>query len=369
MNFPRLYAFTLLAVAISNNAQSQDSYAHCTSVYLTATRNLNITNNSYSQLNAVFDEYCSQDGSMKTASGSANFEAVVKKIPIKFHGDSASSEQKVSSFCRQYNSIRYEAQASSEISDTVVTEALRLLNDCVRATQAGLIIELTSADQINFALRFEFSTNLSPVKVQGAAVGSNLTCTTQIKKEDGSVKRLTLDEGTYEEFQSAFNIICKRNGIKSASGDEYYPPTSFVIATNLASYGVNMPAEQISGEFLASDIYQKLISLNDRIDNHEASINQRLSVFDQQHQFLANRVSNFVDNLDVETFILTYGDTELADFELINREHLNCGEDVYERARQLCTGGALSYDHLIFSGPNGQCGYSAFEFVCIEKPY
>ena len=90
-----------LALAIATCFTVSNAFAqfeHCESVYQTATRNLQISEASYSSLNVLFDDYCEASGEMKTSAASGGLDAVVKAIPIKLSGSASNSSQRMRNY-------------------------------------------------------------------------------------------------------------------------------------------------------------------------------------------------------------------------------------------------------------------------------
>lgn len=131
-------------------------YDHCIDVYKAATRNLLVSENSYSSVNTIFDNYCEVSGEAKSSNSSAGIEAVIKQIPISFTGQSGSSEQRMKNFCKTYSSVRFDTAASRSLADTVVVDALKSFNECVAITQAGVRISHSAPTGLESTFSFQF---------------------------------------------------------------------------------------------------------------------------------------------------------------------------------------------------------------------
>ena len=118
-------------------------------------------------------------------------EATIKQIPVKFSGSAASTEERMSNFCRSYKDVRFSAVSASYKSDQVVVDALRAFNRCEETVRKFVFITFVSPNNISSVFTFQFGNNMT-YQLQGATLDKGIECKTVNPENNESV---TLGQG------------------------------------------------------------------------------------------------------------------------------------------------------------------------------
>lgn len=75
-----------VSLVLSSIAYAQSPVDVCMAMVTNAVRNVKIKTSSSSFLNIVYDNYCEQDGSVKSSAFNAGLSVIVQNIPVGFSG-------------------------------------------------------------------------------------------------------------------------------------------------------------------------------------------------------------------------------------------------------------------------------------------
>lgn len=355
-----------LALAIATCFTVSNAFAqfeHCESVYQTATRNLQISEASYSSLNVLFDDYCEASGEMKTSAASGGLDAVVKAIPIKLSGSASNSSQRMRNFCKNYSSTRFETAASSTLADTVVVEALRSYNQCIAISNVGVIISQSAPEPLQATFSFSFKNELD-YQLQGVQVGRNMEC--HVKKPDGDLVEAGL--GTTLNIDKNYSAFCKRTALVSEDGRQrYYPRTSVTFASNHGAYSAIYAAEEVEDIELAS-------ALNTRIGNTEKLVSQLSATVANNYNALSASINNNTSSVQGSVDSLRNALTvkvvkvmrgEHHRYAQPNWVHVGCG-DPNAWINSQCAGYERIERTQVFQVSGDRCGYTYIIGSCLN---
>jgi hypothetical protein len=342
----------------------EHAVATCESVYERATRNFLFTEDSHSELFALFDKVCERTGDLKTETTDTEADVVIKAVPIKFQGAHASSRDRVRNFCREYRSTRMSDKLSRVRTSDVVVEALENFNICM-AVDADFDINVEHAFVDPGAIIFDFkfrgvNTRLS---VSDVAHSKNIQCTsTNIKRDGDDDGRVTFGpEQDNIIAESSFNIVCRRVGEEDGAGGTQYQPAFVGIATDLGTYKVSMPADEIYSAELASDARAQISSL---IASNTA-ISETLRKAESENTTLEQHVGSLQTRLDqsrVEVKHFTLGDPGGPGIGY------GCGIAATTVIAQLCEGAKQTTAPVqtgIRAGGPGGCGVASYVVGCM----
>lgn len=346
-----MLAMTSDAIAQANN---------CPVVYENATRNLNVSESSFSSMNVIFDEYCSSDASKKSKSGSVAAEAVVKKVPFKFSGSAANAEEKLSNFCRNYRDTRYSTASSSSSSDQVVVEALRAFNQCEEIARRNIFISFVSPNNISSVFSFQFGNNVS-YQLQGVTTDRNIACTTLHPETNNEI---TLTPSTYFSFSRNFSVSCVRSPEQLTSGAKYYPRTGVTFASNHGPYFISFPAEEIADGEFASRIEARLVAIEANAETIRNESKQRdvdLGAELKSETAKLNSIKNMTDKIRVKSWLFERSPGQT----LTASTHIGCGSAEEELAKLCPAPNRADLQMLRPPMSGGTCGINFWMGTCL----
>lgn len=355
---PRRYNVGIIALSIVAFipvlalAQEGDN---CSAVYQTATRNLNINENSYSSLNTVFDAYCSASGEKKSKNKTIGVDAIISQIPIKFSGTSGSAEERFNNFCSTYKDVRFTTSASSSYSNQVVVDALRAFNQCEEILRRNINIIYASPNDLSSVFSFQFGTNTS-YELQGVTTDKGLSCSVV----DEDKKSIPANKDSYLTFKRNFTVSCEREGSPKASGGTYYPRTGVVFGSNHGPYSMMFPAQEIEDVEFATALEQRMKAIENHVSAIKESTDQSIKTLQFEDTKNAQIVTNLKSNMSVKTLPVMYGQSNPVPSTFF---HIPCNQDLNAWVQSQCPKQKTHLQH-IWTTAGGQCGYGYFVATC-----
>lgn len=339
-------------------------YNHCVSVYQTATRNLQISEASYSSINTIFDDYCETSGESKSSNSSAGIEAVIKQIPIKFSGKKGKSKQRMKNFCKSYSNVRNDTAASRELANTVVVDALKSFNECIAITQAGIKIIHNAPTGLEGTFSFQFGNNLE-YELQGVQTGQNIECSMQSPNDSELIK---LDKSSAYLMKTNFSAFCNRIPLENNEKErQSYPRTNVTFASNHGSYSVIYPEEEIEGVQFASMIDRRVSAVESRLSqlsktmvDNKASL---MNLIDKKASDAEKNLTAFINRLNVKIFKVMRGEHHANAHP--NWTTVGCG-DINSYLQSQCPNQTITQTQ-VFQRRGNKCGYTYVVAACITK--
>lgn len=339
----RVWPF-LVSVALTF-ASTQNAYA-CDEVYLNATRNLHITESSYSELNALYDQYCSYDGKSSSRDSSFGIDVVVKKIPVKFTGQATSSSEAVSNFCRNYRSVRFAKGSQSAISSEVVVDALEKYNECRRIASNGVLISHTFVNPGAILFDFKFGRPSINFQLQSVTHGPAVNCGSTALSGDGS--NIALDGSKALSISTDFNIQCTRVATQTATGQQF-DATWIGLGTNFGSYGISLPQDEIYNNDLKSETTKQISDLQEMLN----AVNKEKN----KTQILYDRLKN--------TKLLSFGVVIGQRDPGHGWRFYGCGSKIGDIVKLECPKAISTATDKLWDENGDQCGYAHFTVSCV----
>ncbi len=340
-----------LVLACTTGAFAETAVQQCGIVYSTATRNISISESSYSSLNSIYDDYCSASGETNVSSSSIGIDAVIKSIPVKFSGNQGNNSQRMQNFCRTYSEVRYSSSASSAQQDTVVVEALQSFNDCLKIAGNGVLVELSTTNGTNSSFSFQFGSGVK-YELQGVVPERNIECSMRLGADSDPI---SLDKNSYVNIDRNFSINCVRIPIPRDDGSQFLPRTSVIIASNQGPYSAVFPAEEILDVEYATMLAKRMSSIEDRA---AAIANDLRKYVDENNENLAS----LKEKLQVKTFLAFTGEKR----ESLQGEWLYAGREsgtIDGWAKQAC-GNLKTHIQPISEIGGNCCGYVRYVVSC-----
>lgn len=337
---------------------------HCVAVYQTATRNHFMSEASYSSLNTIFDDYCNATGEVKSSATSVGFEALASKLPLKFAGQTASSQTRVENFCRSYSSVRYDTAASGAQSDTVVVDALRAFNDCLAISRANVRVIHTAPTGLEGTFSFQFGSGVE-YRLQGVQTGTNLKC--QMQSPNGEL--VDLGRSSNLTFRETFSAFCNREPHSTtADGRKTYPRTSVTFASNHGPFSVIYPEEEVQGVEFATAITSRMQATEARLTQLamvlEESKKDTVALIDSKTGAVKTQLDTFRKNLNVKVLKVMVGEHRVHGLPHWYSD-LGCG-DVNAWAKNQCPNHEI-FPQMISTRHGDKCGYTYYVITCVGK--
>jgi hypothetical protein len=199
-------AFTSLSATANAQADLQ-----CPGIARTL-KEFSISTSSSSYLNSVFDSYCDSTGTKKSSSGSIGLDTVVKAIPIQFTGNTASSDEGMTNFCRTYASVATSQERKFTQQEKMASKALDTVTECLRLQSKGVVIthDFVNLERATFFLQSSIN---QKVTLSGVAITGKVTCQGQVA---GALRQF--NESTNLVVSKTQNFACKREPSTTGPG-------------------------------------------------------------------------------------------------------------------------------------------------------
>src|SRR5262249_33828276 len=239
--------------------------------------------------------HCLRTGERKKFRWDSSMGVVIEGLPVNMTGNAQADLDKMSNFCHNYSSLRYEKGRQEAGTSTVVVEALSNFNACKEIeAEAGVTVAHQFADPNAVVVNFNFRGGGTRVmSVQGVVTSPNLSCRSNRAKSAG--KGDIVNAQTRFEERNNFTILCTRAGQKTTKGTVEFAPGALAIATNIASYAISMQSDSVYSNELASNATARINELH--------ASNTALTKEREALQALKQRV----DNLKVEVHSVITG--------------------------------------------------------------
>ncbi|QQS12081.1 MAG: hypothetical protein IPK81_21595 [Rhodospirillales bacterium] len=260
-----LIAAAATAIADPSPVAAQSS---CQVIYQTATRNRSSDYNQQSMMLSIYDEYCAADGSLREKKIDTSADLVIKQIPVKFTGNYADTRQAFSNFCKKHNEERRSGSLTISERDSVVTDALRLFNECEQVRNSNVNIQITpSDDSIQFNFKLTANDKLS---IMGFQASANISCILNESPTDDKQqpeKGLKLTTDFVKKVTTNFAVLCTRAAIKSdkPDGELRYAASSISIVTDKGTIGASLPVTQVFDYVTAKEVDTRFRALQDEL--------------------------------------------------------------------------------------------------------
>lgn len=265
----------------SSTAWSEDS---CDSVFTENIRNLRFEETSIAELNTIYDNYCSASGETNSKYLNTDLEAVVKKIPVKFSLNKGSASERMESFCKLYNEVRYKDEYRTVSTSEVLISALQQYNVCRKIAKESGVRVTRSSGTTAFTIFFEFLEQNRVLKLEHVATSPNLKCSTT--SIDG--KKQMLDSSTAHEFRSNFEILCQRDQMILSDGTTEYQAGSVEIGTTFGPYSIPIFADALYNNQLASEATKTIADLTAQTQSDAATLAKLQTENEQLKKSLAD---------------------------------------------------------------------------------
>ena len=321
----------------------------CDDVYRDAVRNRNFSESDYSSLNTVYDQLCTSTGEKNSSGWNVGLNVIVEDLPIGLTAGGKDNSEKVTNFCHNYHSLRYDASHKVAQSDEVVVAALKNYNSCKEIEfRTGVVVTHKFANPDALLVNFDFKNANTFLKIDGV-LATNLTC----RSNEAPKGQEALSKTSNFEMRANFVISCYR--VRSSTPDKgaayAYLPASLAIGTNIDLYTLSMEADSLYNNNVASDATAKIRGLQQTLSAEQGK-NVELSNFKAR-----------VDKMNVDIIPVVTGDAHPGGGGTWYPTNTNM-DDVTKKL--LCPGAVWSGWKRIATEGGGGHGYGRNAVVCIR---
>lgn len=325
---------------------------------LSLTRNLTFEQKSIRVAQNIYSQYCSGSTLKSGSSFSLGLDVVIEQVPIGLKLGSGSTKEKVEHLCSQYSNWYANNTASVSLAISTSDKAIDAWVSCQELEKQDVFFSVNPQKEL---VGFGVRRGTDVIDFLGMDyVDTHLSC---FGPFGDSGKQVLIDKDTRFTLSTSKEqpITCRRT-YQSKDGIEYLASTEVSIsAEGRPPLIIPLPREEKYEPSFASEINEKITAL-------DARLSTRISNTDKSVVNLLNRVAKFAKNLDVDSFIVTYGDPPRKDWHDFDHAWVGCG-NLDAKAKDLCKGGILTQSDELTHFAGGNCGYVVKRYTCLKKKF
>jgi hypothetical protein len=270
--FARRCCTAFIAFALSSVcALAQTAVSGCDTLLTKGLRDYNISSESTSSLNNIFNQYCYADGRANTSAFNAGLSAIIYSVPISLTLGSTDASQATTNFCKTYKGSSFYNNNVDTYQEKIVQRAYDSYDACVRLQSEGFYVthDLLTSDKAQILLRAGVG---KPIEVDGLDSTSNITCVGP--DGTGTGNKINYSVATQHKSDIAIGIFCTRQSRQDASGVTVYDEGSVAIALLGDKYNFYWPKSQILPENIASQVQSSILQLRGAMAASNVQFNQ-----------------------------------------------------------------------------------------------
>jgi hypothetical protein len=254
----------------AQNVQNTDADG-CNSVLVYTGRDYTLEERKWSTASTLYDSYCSAEHVKQGFSFDSGMDAVVEEIPFKGKLSGSNNNERMQSFCKQYNTEFAAFEKTHKEASIVVNNSVNAWLECKKLATRGVIF-VPQVGQTQFTVGIK---NLSPdeVKVKKILYDSKaLSCV--VDDSDQSPTSTEVTDKTTKKLASgsaynSWNIACARKGEKKNDGSTMYPAFDFTVTTSKGNLLMPIAHDTAIPYQYASEIKTDIDGVNGRIKSQE----------------------------------------------------------------------------------------------------
>jgi hypothetical protein len=245
----------------------------CSDVLQKAGRNYIEDDYANATASLLYDQQCSGATYKNSGGFGASLEAIIDSIPLKFGATGSNDTERMSNFCRTYNSLLINNTQSVRISNTVVGESVRAWLECKRLASQGI-------DFRPAILRTQFTVAVRRTSGAAASITSVLydsklaNCTVP---ENGKAAKATISTNIALVDDREVVISCIRSAVKKQDGAMEYPAIDLSIVTDRGTLALPVLQDAAMPELWASQIQSHITRTEKDLNDRMAKLNGRVS--------------------------------------------------------------------------------------------
>jgi hypothetical protein len=229
----------------------------------------------------IYSQHC-EGGSAKTSSTTTvGLEAVVKAIPVKFNFGTGSNDERLNSFCKNYQA-NYSSYSKENLDRSIVVrESLKAFDDCINMASKDIYFSpKIGRTQVAIDVR----RGGEPASIQGITYDKTKIQCMLPPNASGPARIATVDSFRPLE-QAYFPIICERKVKSGVKGAEEYPRAEISIATNRGILLLPIPEDALLPGAWSSELRGQLDNMKAKLDAElaaNAQLRQRIAVVESR---------------------------------------------------------------------------------------
>ena len=208
----------------------------------------------------IYDQQCDGSQSKKSSNLSIGLDTVIESIPTKFNLGSGSSSEKITNFCRTFNSeLNVNSNLYSE-RNLVSVDAVKQWGECIRLYGEGIVFNpIVNTRQAIIQLS---KRTADPVTVTGIQFDTDqLSCTVPDDDNTSSATKASMDTRKQIRDGNIWTASCNRQAILDKQV-KIYPETDLTVHTTKGSFSLLIQADTAIGSQSANEITRKINVIN-----------------------------------------------------------------------------------------------------------
>ncbi|MCD0161807.1 hypothetical protein IHN63_10870 [Deinococcus sp. 6YEL10] len=342
-----------MLLSIITVAQAQTKQAACEVVYSDSVRNISSETKRSVEANSLFDQHCSASGEVKSSGMGIDFSAVVKNIPVKLGINTSNSSEAMQQFCKIYQTSDYAQLDVSSFNSSVVTDALKLYNQCKVLEGNNVKASHVTAGTRAVTFSFDFDKNKVNVVFDHIQFDTSLAKCTSTAFNPLGFPSVISPKTRRSTISRPFSVTCVRIPQKTPNGNRY-PPVSIEISTNFGPYVVNLPGDQEYSYQVASKALAQINLLKSQVT--------KLNTDKIQDVALKDALSKRINDANVTAHTVVVGQYGKGGWQ-----HFGCDTKIADIWKLLCPNSKIfGSQNSVNSHSGDQCGYSYYLFACLN---
>ncbi len=261
-------AIGLISLCCSAHAQEGDNCKDVLSArsYSTETANIGLAVK-------IYEQNCQGSQSKKSSSLSVGLDTVIQSVPLKFNLGSGSGSERLSHFCKTFDSAYQGNESYFKNASDVAGDAASSWLSCMSFAAKGISFKpsIASTQLVVDIAR----TNATPASVEGITYDEKLlSCTAP--NTNATPGRTKVDESSVKDLtESYWTVTCRR--IPQVQGDDsVYPKADISIGTTKGAFIMPIPPDASHPYQWSSEMQAKIRLLEERLAESNNRMNARI---------------------------------------------------------------------------------------------
>jgi hypothetical protein len=267
MNKKRMLKFVVPFALAASQVVSAQEYDNCRDVLVYSARNYSVEDSQLGLLVNLHDQFCDNSTEKSGQNFDSSLSIMVKAMPLGGKLSGSTSQEKVASFCKNFDAEYRRNESHYKATSEAVAETTRAWLACEDQAKHGVLFHPEVKPTL-FALGIARK-DVTEVSVKGITYDHTLlTCT--VPSADGSTTRTDADDKTTFALTAQYwSVTCRRTS-KTNKDETYYPQADISVETTAASpFTYTIPAAAQFPYQFAADLQKQLDVLNGRVTDQE----------------------------------------------------------------------------------------------------
>lgn len=341
-------AIVLTGLLLTSSSTFSNEEGSCASVYVDATRNVNIATRILIEQDQFFTKHCENNGLIRTESLGLDLTVPIKQIKADFSGTKNEALEEMKQFCKESASDRKRFQSSYDYNNSVVVDALRSFNQCRALEAKGININHKTTDVRSLVVKVHFNPTTDKIQLNSVQYDPLVAdCFTDIK----GIKKLRTPMKPVKA-KAPFSVSCTRIAENNKDGNNKFNRFELLLDTNQGAYSVAMPTEEMLGYDIASVNKRKILAAQDESQKLRGELGDSLS--------RNNDLTKKMQNPKVKIHTMRQGSG-------LGSSGIACDHNINTFAKGVCGSAIMTPVLRITPESNGgSCGYRTWQWACVS---